>query len=122
MKRNLISTIILLSLIIGLTACGASKKVAYAGVNAEILEINTELKGFVVKSLNDNSILGEKCYISCENPEVYYIYADNKSGETQDLTYEDFIVGDYITVDVQSVENSYTLTSRVQLLTQRLSE
>ena len=120
MKRKLISTVILLSLIVGLSACGMSKKTTHIGVNAEILEINTESKGFVVKSLDDNSILGEKCYISCENPEVYYIYADNKSGEIQDLTYEDFIVGDHITVDVQSVDNSYTLTSRVQLITQRL--
>ena len=120
MKRKLVSTVILLSLIVGLTACGMSKKTTNMGVNAEILEINSELKGFVVKSLDDNSILGEKCYISCENPEVYYIYSDNKSGETQDLTYEDFVVGDHITVDIQSVENSYTLTSRVQLLTQRL--
>jgi len=119
MKRKLISTVMFLSLIVGLTACGMSKKTTYMGVNAEILEINTALKGFVVKSLDDNSILGEKCYISCENPELYYIYSDNKSGETQDLTYEDIIVGDHITVDVQSVENSYTLTSRVQLLTQR---
>lgn len=120
MKRSLISTMILLSLIVGLTACGMSKDTTYIGLNAEILEINTELKGFVVKSLGDNSILGEKCYISCENPEVYYIYSDNKSSETQDLTYKDFMVGDHITVDVQSVENSCTLTSRIQLLTQRL--
>lgn len=82
--------------------------------------INTELKGFVVKSLDDNSIQGEKCYISCEKSEANYIYSDNESGETQNLTYEDFVVGDHITVDIQSVENSYTLTSRVQLLTQRL--
>lgn len=120
MKRTLIFTVILLSFITGLTACGINKKTAYIGVNAEILEINTELKGFVVKSLDENSVLGEKCYISCENPEIYYIYTDNKSGETQDLTYEDFVVGDHITVDVQSVEDSCTRTSRVQLLTQRL--
>ena len=50
---------------------------------------------------------------------MYYIYVDNETGETEDLTYEDFKVGDEITVDVESVENNYSLTSRVQLLTQR---
>ncbi len=89
------------------------------GVNAEILEISGELNGFVVKGLDDNSILGEKCYINCESPDIYFLYANNGNGEIIDLKFDDFIVGDKITVDIKSVENKYALTSRVQLLTQR---
>jgi len=120
MKRVLFLSIAIALFITGLAACSNDKEAAHIGVNAEILEINTELKGFVVKSLDKNSILGDKCYVSCENPEIYYIHADNQTKEVQTLAYEDFAVGDEITVDVESVENKYTLTYRVQLLTQRL--
>lgn len=103
---------------LGFSACGA-KETARVGVNAEILEINTELKGFVVKSLDENSVLGHRCYINCESYDMYYVYADNETGELQDLSYDDFVVGDKITVDIKSVENTCCISSRVQLITQR---
>lgn len=105
MKRILLFAVVMGLLIAGLISWRNKEEIMYIGVNAEILEINTELKGFVVKSLDENSILGEKCYISCENPEMYFIYADNDTREVQNLTYEDFLVGDEITVDIKSVEN-----------------
>ena len=73
----------------------------------------------VVKSLGENSVLGESCYINCESEDVYFIFADNNTGDTLDLSFDDFVVGDIITVDVNKVENNYALTSRVQLLIQR---
>lgn len=106
-------------LLLSATACGNNKEVTYIGVNAEILEISKEVKGFIVKSIDDDSILGGKCYINCEDSDTYFIYANNETGETIDLKFEDFMVGDIITVDVKTVENKYALTSRVQLLTQR---
>ncbi|WP_326909813.1 hypothetical protein [Sedimentibacter sp. MB31-C6] len=54
------------------------------------------------------------------DPYTYFIYVDNTSGEVTDIEFEDLVVGDKITVDVKSVENSYAMTSRVQLLTQRM--
>ncbi len=119
MKKALVIIATLVCIIFTMSACG-SKEVTHVGVNAEILEINTELKGFVVKSLDDDSILGEKCYVSCESEELYYLYVDYDTSEITDLSYSDFTVGDHITVDVISVENKYTVTSRIQLLTQRL--
>lgn len=119
LKKTTAFIVSIIIMMMALTSCGTNKQVSYVGVNAEILEIDYELKGFVVKSLDDNSILGEKCYISCEAPDIYYIYADNNTGKTQDLTYGDFVVGDQITVDVKSVENEFALASRIQLLTQR---
>lgn len=120
MKRILLFAVAMGLMIIGLIWWSNKEEIMHIGVNAEILEINKELKGFVVKSLDEDSVLGEKCYISCENPEVYFIYVDYDTREVQNLTYDDFVVGDEITVDVKSVEKKYALTYRVQLLTQRL--
>jgi uncharacterized lipoprotein YehR (DUF1307 family) len=117
--KKLLLIIISIILLLSLTACDNDKDVVYVGVNAEILEISKYVKGIVVKGLDNNSILGENCYINCESSDVYFIYADNISGKTTDLKFEDLVVGDKITVDVKSVENNYSLTSRVQLITQR---
>lgn len=102
-----------------MTACGSNDDVTHVGVNAEILEISNVVKGIVVKGLDNNSILGDECYINCESPEVYFLYVENTSGEVTDIQFEDLVVGDKITIGVKSVENKYALTSRVQLLTQR---
>lgn len=101
-----------------MTSCSNDEEALHV-VNAEILEISNFVKGMVVKGLDNNSILGDKCYINCENPEVYFIYVDYDTGEVTDIEFEDLKVGDRISVDVKSVENKYALAYRVQLLTQR---
>ena len=118
MKKVLLVTMVIFLLFL-ITACNRNKSTAYVGVNAEILEINNFVKGMVVKGLNSNSILGEKCYINCEGEGTYFIYVDFNTEEVTKIQFEDFIVGDEITVDITSVENKYALTTRVQLLTQR---
>ena len=118
--KKIVSLMLAFTLIITLVACNQNEIKSYAGLNAEIIAINSELKGFTVKSLNDGSALGEKCYINLENDDVYYIYADNQTGETQDLEYSDFIVGDVITIDTDKVENKYALATQIQLITQRI--
>lgn len=84
------------------------------------MEISSFVKGLVVKGIDNNSILGEACYVNCENPDVCFIYVDFTSYELTEIKFEDLVVGDKITVDIKPVKNKYALTSRVQLLTQRL--
>lgn len=117
MKKILI---VFISIIfISLVGCSNKEEVTHVGVNAQILEISSEVKGMVVKPLDEQSILGEKCYINCENEDTYFIYVDDKTEEITDLSFDELKVGDKITVDVNTVENKCTLTSRVQLLTER---
>ena len=123
MKKTILLLIVTITLIISV-ACEnkptkSNQVSGYSGLNAEIVEINSELDGFVVKSLDENSVLGEKCYIGLSHDDVYYIYADNETAETIFLIYDDFVVGDVITIDTNSVENNYALASKIQLLTQR---
>lgn len=117
--QRILSISILIVLLFTISACDKSDDTLHVGVNAEIIEISNELQGFVVKGLDDDSMLGEKCYINCESKDMYFIYADNETSGVTELDYSDFEVGDEITVDIKTVENKYALTSRVQLLTQR---
>ena len=117
MKKTLIVMIFIIGL--SLTACTNKEEITHVGVNAQIIEISKEVKGMVVKFLDDEENLTEKCYINCEDPETYFIYVDNKTNKTINLSFDELKVGDKITVDIKSIENKYALTSRVQLLTQR---
>ena len=118
MKKTVYIMTMILTIFL-MTACEQIQDITHVGVNAEILEISQEVKGFVVRSLDEDSFLGEKCYINCEAPGTYFIYVNNDTGRTLDLSFSDLMVGDEITVDIKTVENKYALTSRVQLLTQR---
>ena len=125
--KQVVSTMILILIL--LTTAGCKNKndslaiEGYKGLGAEILELTREVKGMVVKSTGNNSVLGEKCYINCEN--AYFVYVNNDTVEVIQLTFDDFIVGDIITFDIDSLENiellanKFTITSRVQLMTQR---
>lgn len=83
-------------------------------MNAEIVEISNEVKGFVVKSLDGESILGENCYVNCEGADTNLIYVNYDTTEIIDLKFEDFIVGDEITLDVKTVENKSKLHNQEQ--------
>lgn len=117
MKKTFL-IVIAFVLLISITACCKNEDITHMGVNAEILEISSQVKGMVVKGLDNNSMLDEKCYINCENPDTYFIYVDNNTGEIRNLSFTDLSVGDKITVDIKKVEDKYALTLRVQLLEQ----
>lgn len=113
MKR-LIGVTVILVVLLSICACNNKKTTTYIGLNAEILEMGNQVKGMVVKGLDNNSILGEKCYINCENKQTYFIEVIN--GKPVNITFNDLSVGDMITVDINKVEDKYASTSRVQLL------
>jgi hypothetical protein len=116
MKR-LFGVIVILVVLLSICACNNNNNkipISYIGVNAEILELSNQVKGMVVKGLDNDSILGEKCYINCENKQTYFIEVIN--GEPANIAFKDLSVGDTITVDIEKVEDKYASTSRVQLL------
>ncbi len=118
--KKLVYIIGMIIIVLSMSACGKTKDTTYMGINAEILEIDEGSNGFVVKGLDDDSILGEDCYIDCENEDIYFTYVHNDTGEVTDLEFEDFIVGDKIAIDIKSVEDGYALAYRIQLLSQRM--
>ncbi len=111
MHISLCSILVLFSVV----SCGEKQDVLHMGVNAEILEIFKQEKIILVKGLDKNSILGDKCYVNCEN--AYFIEVID--GEAIDIRFNDFAIEDKITVDVTEVLETYTSstsTERVQLI------
>ncbi len=121
--KKILSLVLALALTMIITACANNDVQSYAGLNAEIIAINSELNGFTIKSLDDNSILGEECYINLESDDIVYIYTENETGDTEFLKYDDFVIGDVITIDVNAneVQNKSVVPEQIQLITQRIN-
>lgn len=111
--KKLVILMVIVSVFCFLTDCGKKDEPMHLGVNAEILEINKQVKGIVVKSLDTDSVLGDKCYVNCENQDTKFIEVIN--GEVLHIKFSDLSVGDRITVDVGKVEDKYTATKHLQL-------
>lgn len=125
--------VVFLFLISLLTACGqqqsVSAEVEFWGLNAEIVEIDTENSILYVKGLDAESALGERCALDCttalENERVFYVKYDSDEG-ARVLSLSDLLVGDDVTVTLteseaeNAKENSAAVAAQVQLGTQRL--
>ncbi|MEG2679154.1 MAG: DUF4825 domain-containing protein, partial [Oscillospiraceae bacterium] len=76
----------------------------FAGVNAVILEIDEAGPTMTVRGIDENSVIGDRCIVSWE--ENALISVTTSSGPTQ-LTLGDFSVGDYVTLFIDGVQETY---------------
>ncbi len=112
---------------IGYHTCKDDESVLHLGVNAVILEINTDRQQLTVRGTDENSILGETCVISCIYADL--IYCNYENGDVQTISFNDLLVGDNITVNVRESEIRLFKTStdplkidQLQLATQRYGQ
>ena len=116
MKKVLTVTLCLI-FILSLSACGNKDGISHLGVNAEILEVFGDEKGLLVKALDENSVLGDKYYVNCNNTKTYFIKViDSKP---IDIKFEDFSVGDKITVNIKKFQDKQDEILNLQLMTQK---
>ncbi len=126
--------IVFLLLVFLLTACGpqqqsAEAEVEFWGLNAEVVEIDTENSILYVKGLDADSALGERCALDCatalENGRVFYVKYDSDEA-ARVLSLSDLLVGDDVTISMTDSEvenakaNGSAVALQVQLGTQRL--
>lgn len=111
--KKIVIVIFIVFTVCFLNACAKKDEPMHMGVNAEILEINKQVKGIVVRSLDKDSVLGDICYVNCENQDTNFIEVTN--GEPLKIKFSDLSVGDRITVNVSKVEDKHTETKHLQL-------
>lgn len=112
MKKTVV-IILCLVFILSLGACETKDGISHLGVNAEILNIYPDEKGMLVKALDKDSVLGDKYYIDCNNIKTYFIEVIDS--EPIDITFEDFSVGDRITVSIKKSEDKQDEILSIQL-------
>lgn len=105
---------------IGASFLAPSENAASSGINARVLQVDTESNSLLVEGVDDNSILGDQCRVFCKLAEL----SELVDGNLVTLTIDDFYQGDMITMDVDSVQETYptqTSPSRIQRKTRALT-
>lgn len=85
-------------------------------VKAKILEINSEYQTLLVEGTESNSLIGDRCDISCSEAKIFKLEGD----EILELSFSDLKVGDSIVADISEVMESYPTqasTTQIQLIT-----
>jgi hypothetical protein len=125
MRRKIILFITLVIILISITSCKADDKVDIIGLNAKIVQISQNIKGFVVQVLDDERI-GDYVYVNCNAEDIAFLYVDYETQELAEINYSDFIIGDEIkitaTIYKEDIKNKNIYASQIQLGTQRLNE
>ena len=125
MKKKIVLLILLVIILVNITSCKSDDKIDYVGLNARIVQISQNIKGFEIELL-DSSKIGDYMYVSCNAENINFIYVNYETEELSEINYSDFIVGDEIiinaTIDKDDIKNKNIYASQIQLSTQRLNE
>ena len=124
--KKLIALVLVLVCVLALSAC-KQEDILHLGINAEIVEIDTDNQIVYVVDCGEEQVLRAKCAIDCqeliENQEI--IYVDYTTNEVSNIQFADLAVGDKITINayeshLNCVADSIITVEQIQLATQRL--
>lgn len=107
-----------------------SNEIIYLGLNAEIIDIDTDNHILYVKDINNKDFtFGDRCAIDCnyaikDNNLIYVNY--NSKNDVRSIHFSQFKIGDEIIVSLSSKEkqnakNNVVVAKQVQLSTQRMN-
>lgn len=112
---------------IGLVSCKTEDDKLWAGLNARIVEIDTEQMILYVQDINENAnVFGQRCALDCKQAaqEKRLIFVDYETHEVTDISFYEFQVGDEIIIELYSsqkedAKDNAARAEQVQLGTQR---
>ena len=124
--KKMIALFLLIVCVLALSAC-KQEDVLYLGINAEIIEIDTDNQVVYVVDYGEDEVFGARCAIDCKelikNQEI--IYVDYNTHEVLEIQFADLVVGDKITINayesrLNCVADGKITVEQIQLATQRL--
>ena len=123
---NVFSIVVCIVCLFSLSAC-KQEDVLHIGINAEIVDIDTDNQVVYVADYGEEKVFGMKCAIDCqkliEDQEI--IYVDYDTEKVSLIQFSDLVVGDKVTINVyesqlNSVSDDTFEVEQIQLATQRL--
>ena len=124
--KKLIALAVTLVCLLALAACD-KEDVLHLGINAEVVEIDTEKQIVYVVDYGEEKVFGAKCAINCQNliANQEIIYVDYDTEDVSLIQFADLAVGDKITVNayksqLDCIADGIIEVEQIQLATQRL--
>lgn len=100
----LMATVAVICFIVGLISNPKNEDIAFAGVNAVILEIDKNNQSMTVEGIDENSVIGDRCIVTWEKDALITLATSSKPMQ---LSIDDFSVGDSIVLFIGEVQESY---------------
>lgn len=124
MKKKFMLYMIISIMLISFTSCKNDDVISIAGLDAKIVQISKNVKGFEVQILNDEEI-GDFVYVNCNKEDIVYVYANYSTNEADLINFSDFNIGDEIIITAEiskdNIKAKNIYPTHIQLGTQRLN-
>ena len=114
---------------IGLVSCKTEEDALWAGLNAKVVEIDTEQMILYVQDIDESAaVFGQRCALDCKQAaqEERLIFVDYETSELTNISFYEFQVGDEIIIEMYTsqkdgAKDASARAEQVQLGTQRLT-
>lgn len=126
MKKAVYLLFLIIVSVFAVSCAHNDQEVLHMGLNASIVDMDTENKTLTVEDSGEKEVFGENCVIDCTD--TYIIYCNYDTGEVNDIDFEDLQTGDKVILSIYESQLSLLekgaqtiKADQVQLGTQRLN-
>lgn len=128
--KKIIDLVLVIVCVLTLSACNQkeNKDILHLGINAEIVEIDTDNQIVYIVDFGEEKVFGARCGIDCKQliMDQAILYVDYDTGEVSFIQFADLAVGDKVTINayesqLASINDGMIEVEQIQLATQRLN-
>lgn len=128
--NKFIAVVLSLVCVLTLSACNQedNEDILHLGINAEIVEIDTEKQIVYIVDYGEEKVFGVKCAIDCKEliADQEIIYVDYNTEKVSLIQFSDLAVGDMVTINayesqLNGVADGMIEVEQIQLATQRFN-
>ena len=128
--KKIIVLVLAIACILTISACNQKENedILHLGINAEIVEIDTDNQIVYIVDFGEEKVFGARCGIDCKQLIIdqEILYVDYDTEEVSLIQFADLAIGDKVTINayesqLASINDGVIEVEQIQLATQKLN-
>lgn len=128
--KKIIALVLAIACILTISACNQKENedILHLGINAEIVEIDTDNQIVYIVDFGEEKVFGARCGIDCKQLIIdqEILYVDYDTEEVSLIQFADLAIGDKVTINayesqLASINDGVIEVEQIQLATQKLN-
>ena len=128
--KKIIELVLAIACILTISACNQKENedILHLGINAEIVEIDTDNQIVYIVDFGEEKVFGARCGIDCKQLIIdqEILYVDYDTEEVSLIQFADLAIGDKVTINayesqLASINDGVIEVEQIQLATQKLN-
>ena len=128
--KKIIALVLAIACILTISACNQKENedILHLGINAEIVEIDTDNHIVYIVDFGEEKVFGARCGIDCKQLIIdqEILYVDYDTEEVSLIQFADLAIGDKVTINayesqLASINDGVIEVEQIQLATQKLN-